>query len=336
MAPEIRKRSARFLRSHSLPELGDRASSLVSSRSVSSGADSTDSLRLSQILATDNSPSTQSQARTSSSEHGSLHATSNNSADESCLRSTRRYREEDGGWSVPVPDADGVDGVSHTITNTVTFDTRPPSETSAGEEEIQSAAALFLHGRAAREGPGATHVQNRTISSKEELDPSLGVRIVGNVLRPAPLSGDQHVFKRDARKKGKKKIGLSGPAHQWYENRRSTPPLHEPSLPTDKTRWEDFNATWRSKATDAAKLDIFTTLTRSGDDKAPKTATLNIATAQRLVIAYQQRRIAEETSKLYKQQPPVHTDAYVFGKLASYIRTHCKLASCHQAGCGTF
>lgn len=236
MAPEIRKRSARFLRSHSLPELGDRASSLVSSRSVSSGADSTDSLRLSQILATDNSPSTQSQARTSSSEHGSLHATSNNSADESCLRSTRRYREEDGGWSVPVPvpDADGVDGVSHTITNTVTFDTRPPSETSAGEEEIKSAAALFLHGRAAREGPGATHVQNRTISSKEELDPSLGVRIVENVLIPAPLSGDQHVFKRDARKRGKKKIGLSGPAHQWPENRRPTPPLHEPSLPTRK------------------------------------------------------------------------------------------------------
>lgn len=46
-------------------------------------------------------------------------------------------------------------------------------------------------------------------------------------------------------------------------------------------------------AINIAKTDLFVTLTRSGNELAPKVATLNLATAQRLVLADIQQRIAK-------------------------------------------
>lgn len=84
------------------------------------------------------------------------------------------------------------------------------------------------------------------------------------------------------------------------------------------------------KAVNAAKLDIFTTLTRSGDDKAPKTATLNIAAAQRLLLAYQQREIATVATRLYDQQLYQYQLDGVCDQLMKLIHEHCKSASCLQ------
>lgn len=79
---------------------------------------------------------------------------------------------------------------------------------------------------------------------------------------------------------------------------------------------------------DAVKLDIFTTLTRRDDEKAPKTATLNIAATQRLIIAYQQRKISNLTATLYTQQLSGEVSDQVFRNLQMLIHTHCKLKPC--------
>jgi hypothetical protein len=117
-------------------------------------------------------------------------------------------------------------------------------------------------------------------------------------------------------------------AHQEWENRRPTPPLPEPlSNETSTRRSTDNVSMWYTKAVNAAKLDIFTTLTRSGDDNAPKTATLNIAATQRLVLAYQQKKISAATAILYTPAPP----SYVFEDLGTLIHIYCKSASHLQA-----
>lgn len=85
--------------------------------------------------------------------------------------------------------------------------------------------------------------------------------------------------------------------HQRLENGRKTPPLPPTatmssvsaaaSTDTSTSQWDGAA---HKAAIDAAKTNLFVTLTRTGDDNAPKTATLNIATAQRLLLAgYQQR-----------------------------------------------
>jgi hypothetical protein len=69
---------------------------------------------------------------------------------------------------------------------------------------------------------------------------------------------------------------------------------------------------------------IFTTLTRSSDDKAPKTATLNIAATQRLVLAYQQRKISKLAAKLYSQSiSDIESDA-VCVELRELIHKYCE------------
>lgn len=69
------------------------------------------------------------------------------------------------------------------------------------------------------------------------------------------------------------------------DKRRRTPP----GSPERSTR---PLSTYPTGAVNAAKIDLFTTTTRTTDDKKPKTAALNIATAQRLVLADLQHDIA--------------------------------------------
>ena len=133
-------------------------------------------------------------------------------------------------------------------------------------------------------------------------------------------------------------------AHQGWENRRPTPPLPQSlvddlfsaELPSSEPSKPDTpkvlaNLAWRTNAVDAAKLDIFTTLTRSCDDKAPKTATLNIAAAQRLIVANWQRKIAIQVAELYNKQLSRSHLSHALSNLSKFTHAHCKLVSCGQA-----
>jgi hypothetical protein len=93
---------------------------------------------------------------------------------------------------------------------------------------------------------------------------------------------------------------------------------------------------WKTKALDAAKLDVFTTLTRSGDEKAPKTATLNIAATQRLVLGYQRRNITSLVARLYARTDGEAPDI-IITSLREQIHDYCTSASGLQAEhhCGT-
>jgi hypothetical protein len=124
---------------------------------------------------------------------------------------------------------------------------------------------------------------------------------------------------------------LSTAMHQVWENRISTPPLPDPLAPR-RTSPKQFNLLWKAKACDAAKLEIFTTLTRSGDDQAPKTATLNIAATQRLVLAYQQREISRAAAKLYTESLSDAESDAVCEQLRELIHKHCESASCLSSG----
>ena len=55
----------------------------------------------------------------------------------------------------------------------------------------------------------------------------------------------------------------------------------------------NLDGTALGAAIDAARTQLFVNLTRRHDAQAPKTATLNLASAQRLVLANIQRQITE-------------------------------------------
>lgn len=117
---------------------------------------------------------------------------------------------------------------------------------------------------------------------------------------------------------------LSVAGHQARENRRPTPPLPDYLEPEDLS-------TWKARAWDAAKLEIFTTLTRSGDDKAPKTATLNIAATQRLIVANGQQIVANEVAQLYDEKLNGWHPGLALSNLSKFIYAHCKLVSYGRA-----
>jgi hypothetical protein len=94
--------------------------------------------------------------------------------------------------------------------------------------------------------------------------------------------------------------GLSTEVHQGMEDRRATPPVptgpgNLAALPEMSSTSDDdkLDGTALGAAIDAARTQLFVTLTRRRDAQAPKTATLNLATAQRLVLADFQRQITE-------------------------------------------
>lgn len=79
--------------------------------------------------------------------------------------------------------------------------------------------------------------------------------------------------------------------HGLQEKRRPTPPTsperaHEPADPV---------STHPIDAVEAARPDLFATMTRAKNNRKPKTVALNIATAQRLVLADMQHDIARQT-----------------------------------------
>ncbi|GAB7334730.1 hypothetical protein MBLNU13_g06662t1 [Cladosporium sp. NU13] len=80
---------------------------------------------------------------------------------------------------------------------------------------------------------------------------------------------------------------ISERKHARQDKRRPTPP----GSPKPERTTDPLGAHPKG-AVDAAKIDLFTTTTRTADDTKPKTAALNIATAQRLVLADLQHDIA--------------------------------------------
>jgi hypothetical protein len=116
---------------------------------------------------------------------------------------------------------------------------------------------------------------------------------------------------------------LSMGTHKEWENRKSTPPPETPqSSPPASTAAVPVE--WLANAIKAAKLDVFTTLTRRGDANAPKTATLNIAAAQRLVLAHQQWKISQIAAELYTRPLSDGDSDILSDVLQKLIRTHCK------------
>ena len=61
---------------------------------------------------------------------------------------------------------------------------------------------------------------------------------------------------------------------------------------------DKLDGTALGAAFDAARTQLFVTLTRRHDAEAPKTAALNIATAQRLLLAEFQRRLIESCHEI--------------------------------------
>ena len=76
--------------------------------------------------------------------------------------------------------------------------------------------------------------------------------------------------------------------HRRQERKRPTPP----TSPERVQKRADLVSTHAVRAVDAARTDLFATMTRTGDDRVPKTVALNIATAQRVVLADMQHDIA--------------------------------------------
>lgn len=90
------------------------------------------------------------------------------------------------------------------------------------------------------------------------------------------------------------------PAHlveqyQHLENRINTPPPMSLAAQSAITCGD-----WPDQAEDAAKLIIFNTQTSRHDENAPKTANLNLAAAQRFVLARLQRRIIHAAARFYR------------------------------------
>lgn len=71
---------------------------------------------------------------------------------------------------------------------------------------------------------------------------------------------------------------------------------------------------------DAAKVEIFYTLTKKEDREKPKIAVLNIAALQRLPLHKLQQQIAEETKGIYSSQTDYE---YKGDVLHSYCKHYC-------------
>lgn len=113
--------------------------------------------------------------------------------------------------------------------------------------------------------------------------------------------------------------------HQLMEDGRDTPPLPstdhatylDQSFPGPRSGVKALRA-----AVTVAKTDLFVTLTRSGDELAPKVAALNLATAQRLVLAHMQQnitKIAHEVLTGRDDRPDIYGLEY---ELARYCESH--------------
>jgi len=122
--------------------------------------------------------------------------------------------------------------------------------------------------------------------------------------------------------------------HQKLADGRATPPLSIGNGP--------YAFHGALSAVHAAKTDLFVTLTRRRNDAAPKDATLNLATGQRLVLAQIQRRLIryahntvtasdervaacevkdfEDELSRYCKEPTQTGRRVCFGKMADFYR----------------
>lgn len=108
----------------------------------------------------------------------------------------------------------------------------------------------------------------------------------------------------------------SGYEHHQQDKRRRTPP----DSPQRSTRQISTHPTG---AVRAAKIDLFTTTTRRKDDRKPKTAALNIATAQRLVLADLQHDIAARAEDVLSDR----ADSMSIESLGRSIKDYCRSIS---------
>jgi hypothetical protein len=213
--------------------------------------------------------------------------------------------------SVSVPDANGV---SHTVTDIVTFDTGSlTAESFSDGNESTSFDTFDLLDYIGSSEPEAN-------ISPVELDATRTA--IGTV----PVLVRENQSSAPSLPRPKELHQMSKARHQVWENRKPTPPLPDSPAPR-RTSTKQLNLLWETKAYDAAKLEIFTTLTRSGDDKAPKTATLNIASTQRLVLAYQQRKISKWAANLYIQSISDIESGAVCVELRELIHEYCESPS---------
>ena len=122
--------------------------------------------------------------------------------------------------------------------------------------------------------------------------------------------------------------------HQEMEDRRPTPPVptgpgNLAALPEVSSMSDDdkLDGTALGAAIDAARTQLFVTLTRRHGAQSPKTATLNLATAQRLVLADFQRQITETCHEIVTtKKNTIATDA--LRVLDSLLDNYCmKIAS---------
>ena len=105
----------------------------------------------------------------------------------------------------------------------------------------------------------------------------------------------------------------SRPYHEHQDKKRRTPPP-SPQRGTLKI------STHPTGAVNAAKEDLFTTTHRTTDHSKPKTAALNIATAQRLVLADLQHDIALRAEVVLRDS----AETLDIKLLGSSIKEYCK------------
>lgn len=104
------------------------------------------------------------------------------------------------------------------------------------------------------------------------------------------------------------------PYHERQERRRRTPPTSPGS-----SAEEDIN--YYERAIETAKKDLFLTIPRRERRHEPKVAALNIATAQRLVLAHMQHGIASGVEAVFKES---HEPHFSLNMLTHQIKEYCK------------
>jgi hypothetical protein len=323
MATEIASGTSQVRRNTSLPEPVHQDAVLLSSRPKSLGAESTTDPYLKQPPVTDNPPTLRDDT---------LYGVSS-SPGATTLRATCLSYRPTAAVESSVPDID-INPITRAYTP-ATFDAcqssaAPISEAATFPETATAPAKNQTTSSNIPESILGGHEVSLTSAPTEATE--LVAKQTPTTTQPSNPHRRTLKEKRDwksslARKRGDRNAdgNLTKEPHQA---RRPTPLPPASSLPDTSGGSEDASVTWRAKAVDAAKLHTFKTLTHSGDDKAPKTATLNIAATQRLVLAYQQRKISRVAAQLYVEQLSEEGADTVFDNLARLIHTNCKSASC--------
>jgi hypothetical protein len=124
-------------------------------------------------------------------------------------------------------------------------------------------------------------------------------------------------------------VSRSAAPQQQRENQQPTPPLPSESTeagveaPDTTTDSKAHNSELRSQLFDAAKADLFYTLTRSKDSTQPKTAVLNICAVQKLAVYQLQYDISCYVGFMYRESK-FYMELQGFPPLADLMNKYCK------------